>query len=219
MIYSMTATDPRYLGWAPPPGSIPITPRSSISQRELCDGHQFLVRGSSTQERLLDNCPAAVTTSPGVEVCLPPFNQAPGRTTSSLVTASGHIPSPSLINGDVISPTHAANENLNKGNWLPTSLQLNQSYQGNLTSSNSGKPIDWQGVGVDQFTSHHQCNMCSARYTQLSGLNRHYKEKHMPWMSCRHCNFRFSSGRMYNFTKHLQTCPGAWVVASMQLRG
>lgn len=178
--------DPQYLEYAPTPSGLSITPRH--------DG--------PTQGLILGASPVAATASPGVTVAVypPSFNQASGT-----YLISDHSPSSSLVNRDVVPPANTTNQN--EGNGQSTSRRLGQTYKDTPPLFNTAGPI--RGVGVNQHPSRHQCTVCDASYARLSGLSRHYKDKHMAWMACRRCNTKFSLGRMYQFTEHLQTCPGA----------
>ena len=110
----------------------------------------------------------------------PPFNQVPGTYYDH---GHAHSSESSLVNSDVVPPPH------------PTTHPTNQDTP---TLSATVGPIDPQ-------PSRHQCTLCVASYTRLSGLNRHHKDVHLPWISCDHCGLEFSSGRRYLFTRHLET--------------
>ncbi|KAH8995871.1 hypothetical protein EDB86DRAFT_1070442 [Lactarius hatsudake] len=50
-----------------------------------------------------------------------------------------------------------------------------------------------------------RCVLCGIRFAQSQVLNRHMKDKHEDKGSCPHCsNFRWSRGRPYLYTRHLQ---------------
>src|SRR6266702_2780352 len=195
----MTRGDIRYLEYAPTPGGFPIAPRNSIPRQEVRYDYQPPGHGDPIQEPITDGPPAAVTASPEVAVYPSPFNQTPG-----MYLVSGHPLSSSPVNRGVIPPARTTYQN--EMNLQSTSRQPGQTYQDTPTFSNTAGPI--RGVGVDQHSSRHQCTKCDASYARFSGLNRHYKDKHTARMACRHCNSKFSLGRMYKFTEHLQTCPG-----------
>ncbi|KAH9171472.1 hypothetical protein EDB89DRAFT_1971319 [Lactarius sanguifluus] len=174
---------PRYLGRAPPPGGFPIAPPNSVPRlpEVHCD-YQPSGDSGITRESISDGIPAAVTTSPRMGVYPPPFNQLPG-------------------NSAVVTPVHISYQI--EGNGLPTSRQLlGQTHQDTPTSSSTAGPI--RGV-VYQHPSRYQCIICDAKYAWLSGLNRHYKDTHLPWIACDFCGLEFPSGRRYLLTKHLET--------------
>ena len=198
MTRSDTTIDPHHLEYTQTPGGFPMALRNSIPWPKVRYDYRPPGHGDPIQEPIPDGPPTAVTASPGMEVYPPPFNQTPG---ARLV--SSHPLSSSLVNSDVVPPARTAYQK--KGNGKP-SRQLRQTYQDTPTLSNTAGPI--RGVGVDQHPSRQQCTMCDASYARLSGLNRHYKDKHTARMACRHCNSKFSLGRMYRFTEHLQKCPG-----------
>lgn len=186
--------EPRYdLQYAPTPSGLPIVPQNSIPRPRVYDyrphGHSGLI-----QEPIPNNPWATVIASPDIMAVHPPsFNQ-----TLVAHVVSGHPLSSSLVNGGVIPPAHATHQN----------DESTQSTLRRLLGQTSTAGLI-QGAGVTEHKSRHQCTMCNASYTRLSGLNRHYKDKHMARMACRHCKSKFSLGRMYKFKEHLQTCPGA----------
>ncbi len=154
----------------------------------------------TTQEPIPGAPPTVVTASPRGTVYLPPFTQTPG-----VYPVSGRPLPPSLVNCGVIPPTHTTYQN--EGNGQSISRQLGQTYQDTPTFSATAEPI--RGMGVDQHPSRYQCTRCDHDYAQISGLNRHFMDKHAAWMVCSGCNSEFSLGRVYKYTEHLQTCPGA----------
>ncbi|KAF8267545.1 hypothetical protein EI94DRAFT_1312021 [Lactarius quietus] len=192
--WSDITIDPRYdLEYSSTPDGFPIVPQNSLPRTEESQppGH-----GDPIQEPMPKGTPAVVTASPGVTVCPPFFNQtlgaylAPSQPLSSSRVKSGDIP-----------PAHTNPQS--EDNRQSTFRQLlGQTYQANTT-------VPIRGPGVNQHVGRHKCTICDASYTRLSGLNRHYKDKHLAWMPCRRCNSEFSLGRMYKFTEHLQSCPGA----------
>ena len=184
--------DARYdLEYTQTPGASPIVPRNTIPRLEVRydepPGH-----GDPIQEPIPNGTPAAVTASPGVAVYPPSFNQS-----LEAYLISGHPLSSSLGNRGVIPPADTTHHN-EESRRSTLSQLLDQTNTAGLT----------RGAGVNH-PSRHQCTECDASYARLSGLNRHYKDKHMTWMTCRRCNSEFSLGRMYKFTEHLETCTGA----------
>jgi hypothetical protein len=183
--------DPCYdLEYAPTPSGFPIVPRSLVPRPGLRYDYQPPGHGDLIQEPIP---PQKIITSPDVAVYPPSFNQTLGA-----YLTSGHPLSSSLVNSGIIPHTHTTHKNEES----QQSRLLGQTDQ-----TNTVEPI--QGARVNQRASRHQCTMCDASYLRPSGLNRHYKDKHMAWMTCYHCNSEFSLGRMYKFTEHLLTCPGA----------
>lgn len=194
MTRSYTPIDPRYdLEYALTPSGFPVVPRNSNPRPEAHYDYQPPRHGDPIQEPTPNGNPSRVITSPDMAVYPPSFNQTLGA-----YLISGRPYSSSLVNRSAIPPTHTTHKNKESRQ----SSLLGQTYQATTVG-----PI--RGVGVDQRLSRHQCTMCDASYARPSGLNRHYKDKHMAWMACHHCNSEFSLGRMYKFTEHLQTCPGA----------
>ncbi|KAN0131188.1 hypothetical protein V8E53_010993 [Lactarius tabidus] len=194
MTGSHTPIGPRYdLEYAQTPSDFLIVPRNSNPRSEASYGYQPPGHGDPIQEPIPNNTPPIVIATPNVAVHLPSFNQTLGT-----YLTSGHPLSSSLVNCGIIPPTHTTHNNEES---RQTRL-LDPTYP-----TNTVRPI--RRAGVDQRLSRHQCSMCDASYLRPSGLNRHYKDKHMAWMACHHCNSEFSLGRMYKFTEHLQTCPGA----------
>jgi hypothetical protein len=50
------------------------------------------------------------------------------------------------------------------------------------------------------------CYLCNANFYAKKGLNRHIKDKHLPWNTCPLCSdFQWPKGRKYSFEKHLQS--------------
>ncbi|KAH8980820.1 hypothetical protein EDB86DRAFT_503911 [Lactarius hatsudake] len=191
---------PRYLGRAPPPGGFPIAPRNSIPRppEVHCD-YQPSGDSGITRESIPDGIPAAVTTSLRMGLYPPPFDQVPGVYSDYLV--SGNPSASSLVNSGVVTPVHISYQI--EGNGLPTSQQLlGQTHQDTPTSSSTAGPI--QGV-VYHDPTRYQCIICDAKYAWLSGLNRHYKDTHLPRIACDFCGLEFPSGRRYLLTKHLET--------------
>ncbi|KAH9057107.1 hypothetical protein EDB83DRAFT_1068501 [Lactarius deliciosus] len=193
--------DPRYLEYAPTSDSFQMASRNSISRPEVHYDYQLPGHGDPIQGSIRDGLPA-VTTLPGVAVYPSPFNQTFGAYPVS--GQRGTLSSTPVNRGDIPPACSACQA---EGNGQP-SQQLGQSYQDTPTFSNPAGPV--QGAGGDQLEHpiRHRCRECDASYARLSGLNRHYKDKHTAWMACRYCNSKFSLGRMYKFTEHLQKCPG-----------
>lgn len=197
----------RYPEYAPTPGSSPVAPRNPIPGPEVCYDYRPSRPVDSTQETIPDGPSAAVSTSSGVAVYPPPFNN-PTPATSYLVPG---LPLSSSVANRIADPAPRT-KCKNKGNMQSTSRQLRkyqenlqiEAFQGTSTLLTAARPI--RGVGVGQ---RHHCNKCNASYARPSGLNRHYKDKHTAWMACHLCKSEFSLGRLYKFTEHLQTCPGA----------
>ncbi|KAI9433955.1 hypothetical protein H4582DRAFT_958833 [Lactarius indigo] len=200
-----TTIDPRYLEYAPTPaGGFHVTPRNWIPRPEVRYDYQLPGHGDPIQVPIPADAPCAVTAPPGVAVYPSLFNQ-----TFEAYPVSGNRSafSSSPVNRGDIPPARAAHQN--EGNvGKSASRQLGRSYPDTATLSNSTGLV--RGAGGDQLEhpSRHRCRECDASYARLSGLNRHYKDKHTAWMACHHCNSRFSFGRKYKFTEHLQTCPG-----------
>ena len=192
--------DSRYLECSPTPGGFPIAGRNTTPRQEV-RYHQPSGHDDITQDPIPEGTPAAVTTSPGAAMYPPYFDPVPGAYSGHLV--SGHPSSSSLVNSGIVLPANSAHQN--EGNGLSTSrlLLTSQSYQDTLTLSTTAVPI--LGVEVDQHPNRHQCTVCDAKYAWPSGLNRHYKDVHLPWISCDFCGLEFSSGRRYLLTKHLET--------------
>ncbi|KAI9433954.1 hypothetical protein H4582DRAFT_958739 [Lactarius indigo] len=205
MAYPLTLDDitvgPRYLERAPgpPPGGFPIAPRNSVPRPpEVHGDHQPSGASGITRGSIPDGTPV-VTTSPRMAMYLPPFNQVPEVYSDYLI--SGHPSSSSLVNNGAVTRVHISYQI--EGNRLSTSQQLpGQTYQDTPTLSSTVRPI--RGV-VDQHPSRYQCSICDAKYAWLSGLNRHYKDTHLPWIACDVCGLEFPSGRRYLLTKHLET--------------
>lgn len=185
--------------YAPTPGDFPIAPRDPILQPEVRYNYQPSGLVDPTQEPIPDGIIAAASASPGVAVYpLPPFNASP----RSYPVPSNPLPL-SLANHSVVIPT-ARTTSRNKKNRQSAARKIGQTYQDTPALLTAAGPV--RGVGVEH---RHQCTKCNASYVWLSGLNRHLKDKHSPWMTCNGCRSEFSWGRMYKFTEHLQTCPGA----------
>lgn len=192
--------DPAYLEYAPAPGSFSIAPQNPIPGPEIHYGYQPSRVGPDdpAQEPIPDGTIAAGSPLHDVAVYPPPFNLTPG---SYLVP--GHSLSSSLVNRSLVPTAHTTHQNERKSRQS-ASRQLGQAHEDTPSSLTTAGPI--RGVGENQ---RHQCTKCNASYVRLSGLNRHYKDKHSAWMACHRCSSEFSLGRMYKFTEHLQTCPGA----------
>ena len=188
--------DPRYLEYAPSLVGFPFAPRNSITRPEVGYVYQSSGNGDPIQEPIPGSIPAGVTASPGVAVYSPPFNQTLGE---YVVSSPPFSYSP--VNRGVIHPSRISYQTERSGQ--STSRQLGQAYQDFPTPSASTRPIG--GVGVDQHPRRHQCSMCDADYAGVSGLNRHYTEKHLPWMACDFCGFQYPLGRNYLLTRHLET--------------
>ncbi|KAH9042987.1 hypothetical protein EDB84DRAFT_887293 [Lactarius hengduanensis] len=198
-----TTIDPRYLEYAPTSGGFQIAPQNTIPEVR-CD-YQLPGYGDPIQEPIPESGIPAVTALPGVAVYMSPFNQTFGA-----YPVSGQrdtLSSTPVHRGD-IPPACTAYQS--EGNGQSTSRQLGQSYQDTPEFFYSAGPV--RDAGGDQLEhpsrQSYRCRECDASYARLSGLNRHYKDKHTAWMACRHCNSKFSLGRKYKFTEHLQTCPG-----------
>jgi hypothetical protein len=192
--------DPRYVDCAPLDG-LPIAPRNPIPRLEVRYDYQpsGLGYGDTNQEPIPNGTPAAVTASPGVAMYPPPFNQLEVPGAYSGYHVSDHPSSSSLVNRGVVLPAHPVYQN--EGNGLSSSRQLpGQAYQDTPTSSATSSIAG----PIDQHTGRHQCTMCVASYARLSALNRHNKDKHTAWRACALCGFRFSSGRGYILTRHLE---------------
>jgi hypothetical protein len=171
----------RSLEYAPAPDGFQIAPRNSITPPVVRYDYQNPGHGGEPIQRLSDGTPTAMYP--------PPFKQVPGAYSGYLV--SGHRPS---VNSGVVLPARQ-----NEGDGLSVSQQLlGQTHQVTPTLSATARPID-------QGPSRHQCTMCDASYARLSGVNRHYKDVHLPWISCDFCGLEFSSGRRYLLTRHLET--------------
>ena len=204
MDYSTTRDDttnnPCYSEYAPTPGDFSISSQIAIPRPEVHYDYQLsrFRPADPTQEPISNGTDAAGSASHGVAVYPPPFNLTPG---SYLVP--GHPLSSSLVNHSVVSTARTTYQNERKSRQY-TSRQLGQAHEDAPTLLTTAGPI--RGVGVNQ---RHQCTKCNASYVRLSGLNRHYKDKHSAWMACDRCSSEFSLGRMYKFTEHLETCPGA----------
>lgn len=192
--------DPRFLECVPFPGGFPtyfpIAARNPIPQPDVLDNYQLSRDVDTNQEPVSDGTPAVVTASPGVTVYPPPFNQTLG---GYLVTDPPF--SSSLVNCGATPPSRTTYQT--EGSGQPTFGQLGQTDQGTTTLSASVGPIP--GVTVDQYPRRHQCTMCDADYSLVSGLNRHFTEKHLPWMACDFCDFQYPLGRKYLLTRHLET--------------
>ncbi|KAH9057637.1 hypothetical protein EDB87DRAFT_1003513 [Lactarius vividus] len=189
----------------PQPAHLSIAPRNPILRPEVRYDYQLPGRGDPIQEPMLGSGIPAVTASPGVAVYLSPFNQTFG---AYPVSGQRDTLSPTPVNRGDIPPACTAYSHRNEGNGESASRRLDQSYRDTPIFSNSAEPVRDAGGDQLEHSSRHRCRECDASYAQLSGLNRHYKDKHTAWMTCYHCNSRFSSGRKYKFTEHLQTCPG-----------
>ncbi|KAI9457792.1 hypothetical protein BJY52DRAFT_1374441 [Lactarius psammicola] len=180
--------DPRYLGCALSPSGFPVAPRNSIPRPEVRYDYQPSSHGDTTQEPIPDSTPAEVTTSPRVAVYPLPFNQIPGPYSGYLVP--GHPSSPTLENSSAVPLVSPAYQNEGNGPSTPRQL-LGQIFQDTPTLSPTAEPI--RGVEVDQHPSRHQCTMCDAKYARFSGLNRHYKDMHLPWIACGFCGLKFGA--------------------------
>ncbi|KAH9001755.1 hypothetical protein EDB92DRAFT_100122 [Lactarius akahatsu] len=186
---------PRYFGRAAPPGGSPIAPQSSVPRPpEVYRDYQPSGDSGVTRGPILDGIPAAVITSPRM-VVYPPVS----RVYSDYIV-SGHPSPSSLVNSGVVTPVHISYQI--EGNRLPSRPLLGQTHKDTPTLSPTAAPI--RGV-VDQHLSRYQCTICDAKYAWLSGLNRHYKDIHLPWIACDFCGLEFPSGRRYLLTKHLET--------------
>ncbi|KAH9001754.1 hypothetical protein EDB92DRAFT_98946 [Lactarius akahatsu] len=172
--------DPLCLEYTPTSDGFQIASRNSIPRPEVRYDHQLPGHGDPIQGPIRDGLPA-VTALPGVAVYPSPFNQTFGAYPVS--GQRGTLSSTPVNRGD-IPPACTACQT--EGNGRSASQQLGQSYQDTPTSSNSAGPV--QGAGGDQleYPSRHRCRECDASYARLSGLNRHYKDKHTAWMACRH---------------------------------
>ena len=186
----MTGSDitvvPRSLEYAPGPDGFQIAPQNPIPQPEVRYDCQTPGHDDPIQEPP-DGTPAAIYPSP--------FKRVPLAYPGYLV---GHPPSSSLVNSGVVLPAHPTYQN--EGNGPSTRQLLGQTYQDTPTLSATAGPIDQRPT-----RSRHQCTVCDASYARLSGLNRHYKDVHFPWISCDFCGLEFSSGRRYLLTRHLKT--------------
>jgi hypothetical protein len=189
--------DPRCPEYAPTLSGSPVAPRNPTHGSEVCYDYQPPRPVEPTQETIPDGSSAAVSTSPGVAMHPPPFDPTPGTH-----FVPGHPLSSPVINRSVVPAPCTAYQN--EGNKQPTSRRLGKAFRGTSTSLTAARLI--RGVGGDQ---RHQCKKCNANYARSSGLNRHHKDKHSAWMTCNRCNSKFSRGRLYKFTEHLKTCPGA----------
>ncbi|KAN0131611.1 hypothetical protein V8E53_010453 [Lactarius tabidus] len=199
----MTGSDipiyPRYdLEYVPTLSDFPIVPRNSNPLPEARHHYQPPGHGDPIQGPVPNSTPPRVIALPDVAMYPPSLNQTLG----GAYLTSGHPLSSSLINRGSVHPAHKNKES------RQTRL-LDQTYPTYPTNTVGPIRPRIRRAGVDQRLSRHQCTMCDASYLRPSGLNRHYKDKHMTWMACHHCNSEFSLGRMYKFTEHLQTCPGA----------
>ena len=189
---------PRFWERIPLPGRLPtyspIAARNPSSWPDVFDDHQLSRDVYTNQELVSDGTPAVFTASPDVTVTLP-FNQTLGR---CLVTDPPF--SSSLVNSGATPPSRTTHQT--EGSGQLTSGQLGQTDQGTTTLSASTGLI--RGV-VDQYPHRHQCTICDADYSLVSGLNRHFTEKHMPWLACDFCDFQYPLGRKYLLTRHLET--------------
>ena len=176
-------------------GGFSIAPRTPISRPEVFDDYQPSRHVNITQELIPDGTPAVVTALPGAAVYSPPFNQTLG-----VYVVSGPSFSSSLANRDVIHPSRTTYQSEENGQ---VSHQLGQVNRGTPTLSAFTESI--RGVGMNQQPRRHQCTMCDADYAGISGLNRHFTEKHLPWMACDFCGFQYPLGRKYLLTRHLET--------------
>lgn len=189
--------DPRLWECIPIPGGpptyFPITARNSIFRPDVLDDYQPSRDTYTNQEPSSDGTPAVFTASPGVTV-MSPFNQTPG----GFLVVDPSLSS--LVNSGATPPSRTTYQTEGR---QPTFGQLGQTDQSTSTPSASIKPI--QGVTVNQYRRRHQCTMCDADYSLVSGLNRHLTEKHLPWMACDFCDFQYPLGRKYLLTRHLET--------------
>ena len=185
--------DPRYnFEYAQIPSGFPIVSRNSNPRPEARYDYQPLRHGDPIREQIPNGTLPIVTASPDVAVYPSSFNQILGA-----YLTSGHPLSSPLGKPGIVPPTHTTHKNKER--------QQPRLFDGTYQTNTVG-PI--RGAGVDQRASRHQCTLCDASYVRPSALNRHHKDKHMAWMACPHCDSEFSSGRMYKFTEHLETCPG-----------
>lgn len=195
-----TTMGPRFLKYIPSPGGFPtrfpIAARNPIPRPDVLYDYQPSRHVDTNQEPVPDGTPAVDTASPGVTVYPPPFNQTLGG-----YLVSDPAFSYSLVNRVVTPPSRTTFQT--EGSGQPTFRQPGQTDQGTPTLSVPSGPI--RGVTVDQNPRRHQCTMCDADYSLVSGLNRHLTEKHIPWMSCDFCDFQYPLGRKYLLTRHLET--------------
>jgi hypothetical protein len=192
--------DPRFLKYTPPPGGFPtyfpIATRNQIPRPDAFYDYQSSRYVYANQEPVQDGTPAVDTASPSVTVYPSPSNQTLGG-----YLASDPAFSSSPVNHGVTSPSRTTYQT--EGSVQPTFRQPGQTDQGTPTLSACSGPI--QGVTVDRYPRRHQCTMCDADYSLVSGLNRHLTEKHLPWMACDFCDFQYPLGRKYLLTRHLET--------------
>ena len=203
--YAMTGSDTtdalRYVEYVPTHSGFPIAPINLIPRPdERCDHRPPAGHDDPMQESIPDGTPAALrfTACSGLAVYPPPLNPTP-------YLLSGHPLSSPLLNHGVIPPACGGTSYQNEGNG-PSTSQVGLTYQDTPALLTTAGPI--QRTGVDQYLGRHKCTMCRASYARPSELNRHVKDKHTPWVACDNCNAKFSSGRMYKFTQHVQTCTG-----------
>ena len=77
------------------------------------------------------------------------------------------------------------------------------------TSQNAGRPVTLVHLGVgpppdmrEAIRRPYCCDTCGKRFSQLQGINRHYREKHDPRL-CLFCDVEWS--RPYQYRDHLKT--------------
>jgi hypothetical protein len=182
--------DARFLHGTLSPRGFPIARRNPIPQAEVLYDYQTSIHADATQVPIPAST-AAVTASPAQL-----FNQTLGGCLLSRTPYSSSLASRGII---PLSRTTYQPE----GSGKSTFRQLGQTDPVTPTLITSTGPI--RGVRVDQYPRRHQCTMCDADYALVSGLNRHFTEKHLPWMACDFCDFQYPLGRKYLLTRHLET--------------
>ncbi|KAH9056764.1 hypothetical protein EDB87DRAFT_1755687 [Lactarius vividus] len=109
------------------------------------------------------------------------------------------------------SPNHLSTSPRSPGNFSDL-LTWDNSHLGQELEAASTElfPAILLSIGVSPVSpavarKKKRCPLCGIRSTQSQVLNRHMKDKHEDKGSCPHCsNFRWSRGRPYLYTRHLQ---------------
>jgi hypothetical protein len=64
-----------------------------------------------------------------------------------------------------------------------------------------------RGCELGDPSARYCCPICNTNLYSKKGLNRHMKDKHLPWNVCHFCSiFKWSQGRNYLYEEHLKSC-------------
>ncbi|KAH9031181.1 hypothetical protein EDB84DRAFT_1438957 [Lactarius hengduanensis] len=131
--------------------------------------------------------------------------------TSDVLDMSGNAHSFNPQLHSTRSPNHPSTSPRSPGNFSDL-LTWDSSYLGQEPEAASAElsPAIWFSIEASPVLpavagKEKRCALCGIRFTQSQVLNRHMKDKHEDKGSCPHClNFRWSRGRPYLYTRHLQ---------------